>query len=313
MSTKTENDQETIPGAIVHRITDHPLISRIQELPSHIGRGQPIGRHYISGSRISQYNRCEALYYYKYVRAKREPQNSALLFGTRLHAAQDVVLNALRTSATTPFDEHATFEQAKRVALDFTVPDNMIWKPAYKNAKTLDDEHSLGASLLEAIELCRPIWLATKPISAEQGYLLEWKDPTVPPVLGYSDFINAIGPNQAEVVDLKTGSPQSEDDLLLNPIMPAYAIMNELATGIPTRTISYLNLVRNKTPILKPVSVPLDPLAIVRLYRTILHLTTKIKDARFTPRDNSSVCGTCAFRDDCHRDFSSLEPLPMTA
>ena len=155
-------------------------------------------------------------------------------------------------------------------------------------------------------------WSERNPRSAEQGYLIEWNDPEVPPYLGYADFIEDVGDHD-EAVDLKTGTALTELALQLNDTMSAYAIMNEITTGRPTTTIRYDNFVRNKVPVFKTISARIDPRSTERLFRRTKDFATRVQTGMYMPKNTVDVCGTCKFFAPCREEFSTNRELGETA
>lgn len=308
-------ETKIITGATVYEAKSNALIRRVQMLPENIGRGKPIGIDYVSGSRMNTYFRCEATYMFRYVRGKRDPGNSSQMFGKQLHIAQETflrkIIEAKRKQESLDFS--AVTDQAVKNALKYEIDDREFeWKDTYKGSKRKERRSTLDASIEAGTRMMAEYWSERNPRSAEQGYLIEWHDQTVPPYLGYVDFIEDVGDHD-EAVDLKTGSALTELALQLNDTMSAYAIMNEITTGRPTTTIRYDNFVRNKVPVFKTVSARIDPKSTERLFRRTKDFATRVETGMYMPKNTADVCGTCKFFTPCREEFSKNEELGMTA
>jgi hypothetical protein len=134
---------------------------------------------------------------------------------------------------------------------------------------------------------------------------VHWRDQSALPVVGYGDFINERGPDEDEIVDLKTGTKaKSENDLEYNTATKFYAACHERATGRKTRHRRFLSLARNKEP--KVASIELlsdEPFSFDRIYSLAKMLTAARENGVYGAWENAQTCKSCTLTTHCTQTF----------
>jgi hypothetical protein len=299
-----------IPGATVVESPDHPLIARVYALPvSAPGSRRPkLAFDYLSPSQSKSYKRCSAAYLFKYFYKLREPENSAMFFGSAVHAGAEAYLATKRamTIAGTP----ASHDGLKQLALDATalyvrtrMTDDMIFKQQWKNGPTETAESLLESTKIATASLADEVWIGIDALETERGFLIVWKDERVLPFLGYPDVIeaDAAGPI---VRDLKTGTEKKPMDARLDVALSCYAQAYEIFSGVPTRRVGYHSYVRNKTPKIVLVESIREDGDLSRLFNICRTLTKALALGIYLPADDAMECGTCAFFQRCRSEFA---------
>jgi hypothetical protein len=314
-----------IPGAQCVLTPTHPLIARVHILPEGTpGEGRPkLSIPYLSPSQIKKYLRCSASYMFSYYYNLTEPSNSALVFGSAYHTAQEAYLYAKRKlvldGKTVDHDAlkaHALSEARAYLKAECSKnAETLIWKTQWTNGP-VEDEASLESALQVAVEITADeLWQHQHALHIEQGYLIEWKNSAVLPLFGFADTVER-GPDGLSVRDLKSGKEKKPADAALDVALSLYAQAHELVAGVPVRRVGYDSYVRNKTPKLVRVESERSDEDFTRLYRLATTVTAALAAGIYLPVDDATKCGSrekpsCAFYGNCRTQFGTLRPLEM--
>jgi CRISPR/Cas system-associated exonuclease Cas4 (RecB family) len=317
-----------IPGARIIHAVNHPLIARIQVLPEPVpGEKRPkIRGEYVSASQISKYSRCQAQYLFHYYHGVREPVDSGLIFGSALHRGAEVYLAAKRHAARkdTAFDHEAARTAAIDAAALYVraeVRTDMKWKTQWQNGPTDTFETLLESVKVATEKMADATWQNMSPQAVEHGYVIEWHDPNVLPILGYTDVIDRIITTRDDgtvieedmVVDLKSGKEKKQGDANVDVALSFYAQAREIETGRPVRKVGYKSYVRNKEPKIVEVQVERDENTLARSFvraRALTNLRRLMFDdpkQYVMPADDSSKCTSCFYKANgmCDREFGT--------
>jgi CRISPR/Cas system-associated exonuclease Cas4 (RecB family) len=308
--TKPTPGQIFIPGATTVESPDHPTVARVHALPlENIGADRKkLTFEYLSGSQVSTYRRCQASYLFKYFYELREPDNTAMLFGSALHAAAEAYLRTkMEVEKTGPAPAHESLvnlaiEHAHAyIQRKYTL--SMVHKTQWKRGPEDDLDSLLAGAAVAARRLADDVWAAMEPLEVERGFVIEWRDPTTLPFLGYADVILKTDRGQA-VRDLKTGAEKSPIDAQLDIALSAYAQAYEIYSGQPTRLVGYDSYVRNKEPKLVSIEGSRSDGDLHRLYTVSKAITRSLAAGIYIPVDDSMKCGTCAFFERCRTEYA---------
>ena len=322
--------QLKIPGARVITTVDHPLVARIQVLPeARPGEQRPkIHGEYLSASQINKYTRCQASYMFHYMYGVKEPVNSALIFGSAMHSGAEFYLDAKRQLAREgrafePLFHHLPFRQAAVDAATFYVRNevraDMDWKTQWQNGPEETFESLLAGVQAAAIKMADEVWATMNPQAIEHGYVIEWHDTNVLPILGYTDAIDKIvetaldGTTTEEevVIDMKSGKEKKEADAQCDVALSFYSMAREIETGKRVRKVGYESYVRNKAPKIARVQIQRDEDTLARAYvraRALSNLRRLMFDDPknyVMTADDASKCVSCFYNKNgmCGREF----------
>jgi CRISPR/Cas system-associated exonuclease Cas4 (RecB family) len=299
-----------IPGATVVETPNHPTIARVHALPElPLGAERPkIKFDYLSGSQVNAYRRCQATYLFKYFYGLREPENTALIFGSAVHAGAEAYLRTKKE--LTAAGEQPTHDGLKSLALEHTegyvrrkFNADVVCKTQWKKGPDETFDSLLAGTAAATAQLADEIWIGIKPLEVERGFVIEWNDKTTLPFLGYADIILETEHGPA-VRDLKTGNEKNEIDARLDIALSSYAQSYELYAGRSTRRVGYDSYVRNKTPKLVSIGVERSDGDLNRLYLIARSVTASLAHGIYIPADDSMKCASCAFYDRCRKEYS---------
>ena len=294
--------------------TTLPFVATVKQLPpAPIGQRPPIGEDYLSSSQLWLLAKCGVRYWLKYGEHLAEAPNSAMIFGSAVHTAQEVFFKALRERPDA--DLEPIIETAIACAIDCvereiaTNADTIVWRPRYQKSKDLDDLETLAAKIKAAVPTLALAWTQYRPLSIEQGWLIRWCDPKTGepdgtlPFVGFEDLVAQRDEN-AIIVDLKTGSSKSEEDIRRDAGVVGYALAHEIFSGVPTRDVEYINYICNKEPKVAVIKHHLTERDFERLYLRCKIATKRIAHGIYDPADDKFACEKCPFRKRCDAFYS---------
>lgn len=304
----TPRQRINVEGSHTIESPEHALIARIHVLPEVTpGAKRPkVFGEYISPSQISKHARCQATYYFHYGMGLREPTNSALIFGSALHVGAEVYLTAKRTTnrSGVDFNHNAAKEagiEAARMLIRSEVTSDMEWKKQWQNGPSETFESILEGVTYGTTMMADNVWQTMNPQAIENGYVIEWKDENVLPVLGYTDVIDKLESGEEIIRDLKSGKEKKAGDLRTDVALTFYAIARSIETGKTVNKISYESYARLKDPKYSRVDGELNENILARAYIRARSLSNSRKlilekpQEYITLADDATKCVSCHY------------------
>lgn len=323
---KMEKPRIYVEGARIVETPEHPLIARLHVIPEpKPGDKRPkIQGKYISSSQMNKYDYCQAQFMFSYMYGLKEPSNSSLIFGSAIHAAGETYLHARREMRRMgiefePLYHHLPFRaQAMHDALFYVrsnVNETIGWNRQYPNGDEETFETLIESVKVGVVMMADQVWIDIDAVAIEQGYVIEWKDPDVFPILGYTDIVERTADGEEQIVDMKTGKEKNEWDAKLDRALSIYCLAREIETGKSVRKVGYKSFVRNKAPKIVTVVTERSDQDLRRLYvqaRAFSNIKRNIEEDpiyNVMPKDDSKACPKCYVREHCTKMFGDTSPM----
>ncbi|OFV98816.1 MAG: hypothetical protein A3H28_08280 [Acidobacteria bacterium RIFCSPLOWO2_02_FULL_61_28] len=232
----------------------------------------------LSASQLETYLQCPLKYQFSYGWRVPVPPAPPLLFGSVMHGAVKEVVRALaqRPGNLSP--------DALQAIL------NRHW-PASGFADTLQDRKYREEGLRQ-LEGVRQIWSEgpSELLYQEKSFELEWGGTTL---VGRMDQINRSAPAEVELIEYKTGRPQTQKDADNSTQLTLYAEACRRVLGLVPRSLVLFNLATGER-----VRTARTPEQFQTLEQTIRQTAAAIRAGTFPPRPGF-LCRYCDFRPIC--------------
>lgn len=240
-------------------------------------------------SKINQYLKCPAAYYFRYVQNIRTPPRSYLMLGTALHAGiAHNYRKKMESQADLPLSEVKEFFSAD---WDYQ-KGNVLWEPGEDAGKMKDE----AVAMLEVYQT--QVAPKIQPEIVEDMFELRFENTDYV----FKGVIDLVDKSSQMIIDHKTTSktPQAatvEKDMQLS----AYALGNRVRTGMEERGLAFDYLVRGRSPKVVRIETTRSEADIDRFLRLLAHVAAAIKDQRFYPNPTHPYCSQklCGFWDMC--------------
>ena len=232
----------------------------------------------LSVSQLETYLQCPLKYQFSYGWRVPVPPAPPLLFGSVMHGA---VKEAVRALAQRPGN-------LSREGLQAIL--NRHW-PASGFADTLQDRKYREEGLRQ-LEGVQKVW-SEEPLELlyqEKAFELEWGGTTL---VGRMDQINRSAPAEVELIEYKTGRPQTQKDADNSTQLTLYAEACRRVLGLVPRSLILFNLATGER-----VRTTRTPEQFQTLEQTIRQTAAAIRAGQFPPRPGF-LCRYCDFRPIC--------------
>lgn len=249
---------------------------------------------YLSKSRVNTYTLCAEKYRLKYVE-KIEPEKkpTALLEGSALHY---LIENSLVYGKDIPNIVDATSEEFwQNIRLEQT---------EYENAETFskakDNILNLAKTFIPIIGELNTYQLETyfeKPLTNPETGVIN--DDII--VHGYTDIIDSPQPGITRIIDIKTTGRTPNTSLAnVAPELSMYAYMMAAEFGWHIKLpVSFLYLVKSKTPKVLWLNSERSLPDFMAIYRTLVNVATGIQNELFW-KNYGQHCSWCQYHNLCY-------------
>lgn len=242
----------------------------------------------LSPSAVNGYRTCPQQYLFGYLWSLKEGPRAALSFGSIMHNAIKRFLGELRKGNRLPFEEvQRIFE--------------MEWRSV-----GFEDEYQEEEFKKDGIEQMRAFYEATmasppKVCEQEKRFELPLENNVI--VTGRMDQVNALGGNDVEIVDYKTGRPKKESLAKKDLQLSLYALAaKEIFEWNPVR-LGFHYLQTNQVQV-----TTRDPKQLREAQAVVQEAAADIRAGQFPPRPSPSVCRSCAYKVICPAHEEELSP-----
>ena len=229
----------------------------------------------LSSSAIDTYRKCPQQYAFSYLWSLKEGPRATLSFGSVMHTTIRRFVEQLRKGVKLPFEEV-----------------QRIYETEWSSAGYEDDyqEAEYKKDGLEQLKAFHASMLAAPPkiLEQEKGFDLPLENDVI--LIGRMDQVNALGRNEVEIVDYKTGKPKKDADARKSLQLSIYALAaKEIFEWNPVRLVFHY-LQNNETQVTARDSKQID-----QAEKIIQETAADIRAKEFPPRPGFS-CRGCAYK-----------------
>jgi len=243
----------------------------------------------VSASRLSTWQRCRLLFFFRYVAGIVKPPSAALHVGSTVHSVlQQWNLARWRRTALDPEALRAVFDQA------WLVQEGIDWEEGEDAAR------QSAWAVLETYFRYTPIPADEKPEGVEVSVEADLASHGLPRLIGVLDLVRAGG----RIVDFKTSARSPDPGMVAHTHetqTTAYSVLYREATGKWESGIELHHLIKTKVP--KLVVTELGAAGedqITRLFRVMEDYVDGLEGERFVPSPGLQ-CSSCEFLNECRR------------
>ena len=229
----------------------------------------------LSSSAIENYRKCPQQYAFGYLWSLKEGPRAALSFGSVMHTTIRRFVEQLRRGAKLPFEEV-----------------QRIYETEWSSAGYEDDyqEAEYKKDGLEQLRAFHASMLAAPPniLHQENAFELPLENDVI--LTGRMDQVNALGRNEVEIVDYKTGKPKKDADARKSMQLSIYALAaKEIFEWNPVRLVFHY-LQNNESQV-----TARDARQIDQAEKIIQETAADIRAKEFPPKPGFS-CRGCAYK-----------------
>jgi DNA helicase-2/ATP-dependent DNA helicase PcrA len=229
----------------------------------------------LSSSAIENYRKCPQQYAFGYLWSLKEGPRAALSFGSVMHTTIRRFVEQLRKGAKLPFEEV-----------------QRIYETEWSSAGYEDDyqEAEYKKDGLEQLRAFHASMLAAPPniLHQENAFELPLENDVI--LTGRMDQVNALGRNEVEIVDYKTGKPKKDADARKSLQLSIYALAaKEIFEWNPVRLVFHY-LQNNESQV-----TARDARQIDQAEKIIQETAADIRAKEFPPKPGFS-CRGCAYK-----------------
>ena len=229
----------------------------------------------LSSSAIENYRKCPQQYAFGYLWSLKEGPRATLSFGSVMHTTIRRFVEQLRKGVRLPFEEV-----------------QRIYETEWSSAGYEDDyqEAEYKKDGLEQLRTFYASMLAAPPniLHQENGFELPLENDVI--LTGRMDQVNALGRNEVEIVDYKTGKPKKDADARKSLQLSIYALAaKEIFEWNPVRLVFHY-LQNNETQV-----TTRDARQIDQAEKIIQETAADIRAKEFPPKPGFS-CRGCAYK-----------------
>jgi DNA helicase-2/ATP-dependent DNA helicase PcrA len=264
------------PGAELFPSAEEPakIFSRIASWAElyHPPTAEPLK---LSSSAIENYRKCPQQYAFSYLWSLKEGPRATLSFGSVMHTTIKRFVGQLRKGLKLPFEE------VRRIY-------EIEWSSAGYEDEYQEAEYKKDG--LEQLKAFHASMLAAPPniLEQERGFELPLENDVI--LTGRMDQVNALGGNEVEIVDYKTGKPKKDADARKSLQLSIYAFAaKEIFEWNPVRLVFHY-LQNNETQV-----TTRDSKQIEQAEKIIQETAADIRAKEFPPRPGFS-CRGCAYK-----------------
>jgi DNA helicase-2/ATP-dependent DNA helicase PcrA len=241
----------------------------------------------LSPSAVDNYRTCPQRYLFGYLWSLKEGPKATLSFGSIMHNTIRRFLGELRKGRAVPFEE------LQRIL-------EMEWKPV-----GFEDEYQQAEYKKDGIEQLRAFhaaMMAAPPRVLEQEKRFELPLESNVIVTGRMDQVNALGRNDVEIVDYKTGRPRKDSDAKKDLQLSLYALAaKEIFEWNPVRLVFHY-LRNNERQVTTRDAKQLD-----EAQKIVQEAAADIRAGEF-PANPGFICRNCAYKPICPAHEEALSP-----
>jgi DNA helicase-2/ATP-dependent DNA helicase PcrA len=241
----------------------------------------------LSVSAVEHYRKCPQRYLFRYLWSLKEGPRATLTFGSVMHTTIKRFVEQLRKGVKLSFEEVARIFEAEWTSAGF--------EDAYQEAEYKKD----GIEQLRAFH-AGMLETAPQVLEQEKAFELPLEHNVI--VNGRIDQINALGGNNVEIVDYKTGKPRKEADARKDLQLSIYAVAaQEILELNPVRLVFHY-LQNNQIQTTTRERKQLDEA------EKIVQIAAADIRAREFPAKPGFICRSCAYRAICpaHEEALSI-------
>jgi len=239
----------------------------------------------LSSSAVDNFRKCPQQYAFSKLWCLAEGPRATLSFGSVMHTTIKRFLEQVKNGNTLPFDEVQRIYETEWTSAGY------------------EDEYQEAEYKKDGLEQLRVFHAA---ILAEAPKILEQEKPFELPLendvilAGRMDQVNALGRNQVEIVDYKTGKPRKESEIRKSLQLSIYALAaKEIFEWDPKRLVFHF-LQDNSTMV-----TTRDARQIADAEKIIQETAADIRAKHFPPKPGYA-CRTCAYGLICPAHEESL-------
>jgi DNA helicase II / ATP-dependent DNA helicase PcrA len=229
----------------------------------------------LSSSAIENYRKCPQQYAFGYLWSLKEGPRATLSFGSVMHTTIKRFVEPLRKGVKLPFEEV-----------------QRIYETEWSSAGYEDDyqEAEYKKDGLEQLRTFHASLLAAPPHVLEQENAFELPLENDVILTGRMDQVNALGRNEVEIVDYKTGRPKKDADARQSLQLSIYALAaREIFEWNPARLVFHY-LQNNESQV-----TTRDARQIEQAEKIIQETAADIRAKEFPPKPGFS-CRGCAYK-----------------
>ena len=271
-------------GGSDNKLASGELFPSSEELPKIFSRMATWAEQYrpptaeplkLSSSAIENYRKCPQQYAFGYLWSLKEGPRAALSFGSVMHTTIRRFVEQLRRGAKLPFEEV-----------------QRIYETEWSSAGYEDDyqEAEYKKDGLEQLRAFHASMLAAPPniLHQENAFELPLENDVI--LTGRMDQVNALGRNEVEIVDYKTGKPKKDADARKSMQLSIYALAaKEIFEWNPVRLVFHY-LQNNESQV-----TARDARQIDQAEKIIQETAADIRAKEFPPKPGFS-CRGCAYK-----------------
>jgi DNA helicase-2/ATP-dependent DNA helicase PcrA len=239
----------------------------------------------LSPSAVTNYRKCPQQYLFGYLWSLEEGPRGTMTFGRVIHDTIKRALAELRKGRKLPFEEVQGIFEAE-------------WKSAGFEDAYQEGEYKKDG--LEQLQVFHAAMLQSFPKILEQEKVFELPMENNVIITGRIDQVNALGRNDVEIVDYKTGKPKKDADARRDLQLSIYAIAaREIFEWNPVRLVFHY-LQNNQIQATTRDAKQLD-----EAQKIIQEVAADIRAGQF-PAKPGYFCRNCAYKPICPAHEESL-------
>jgi DNA helicase-2/ATP-dependent DNA helicase PcrA len=239
----------------------------------------------LSPSAVTNYRKCPQQYLFGYLWSLEEGPRGTMTFGRVIHDTIKRSLAELRKGRKLPFPEVQGIFEAE-------------WKSAGFEDAYQEGEYKKDG--LEQLQVFHAAMLQSFPEILEQEKVFELPMENNVVITGRMDQVNALGRNDVEIVDYKTGKPKKDLDARRDLQLSIYAIAaREIFDWNPVRLVFHY-LQNNQVQ-----ATTRDEKQLNEAQKIIQEVAADIRSGQFPPKPGY-FCRNCAYKPICPAHEESL-------
>ncbi|HXJ04733.1 MAG TPA: UvrD-helicase domain-containing protein [Candidatus Acidoferrum sp.] len=232
----------------------------------------------LSPSAVSGYRSCPQQYLFSRSWSLKEGPKAVLSFGSVMHTTIKRFVDQLRKGVKLPFEEVARIFETEWSSAGF---EDDYQESGYKK-DGIEQLRAFHAAMLEA---------PPKVLEQEKSFELPLENNVT--IIGRMDQVNALGRNDVEIIDYKTGKPKKDSDAKKDLQLSLYALAaKEIFEWNPVRLVFHY-LQNNQTQVTTRDAKQLD-----EAQKIVLEAAADIRAGEFPPNPGF-VCRNCAYKPIC--------------
>jgi ATP-dependent DNA helicase UvrD/PcrA len=232
----------------------------------------------LSASSLDAYRKCPQQYLFSRLWSLEEGPRGTMTFGRVVHDTVRRTLAELRNGNKLPFEEMQAIFEAE-------------WKSAGYEDDYQEAEYKKDG--IEQLKVFHAAMLESLPEILEQEKAFELPMANNVVITGRIDQVNALGRNDVEIVDYKTGKPKKDFEVRKNLQLSIYAIAAREIFGWNPARLVFHYLQNNSVQVMTRDSKQLD-----EAQRIVQEVAGDLRAREFPPKPGY-VCRGCAYKTIC--------------